>query len=78
MNHREWKDAEHSVYYLFQKEDGLIVGQINVIAHTKIWVAKIPGLMLNEEKYLGTYISHDFAKAAVERYWEISERTLLE
>lgn len=72
---RDWKDAEHCHYY-YNVENGKIVGQSHNVAHTKIWVAMVK-LNHNEEQYLGQYITLDFAKRAVELYWEIQERTLL-
>ena len=74
---RLWKDADHDVHYIYNENDGRIVGQINKIAHTKIWLSKII-INHNEEKYLGQYIGHDFAKRAVEEYWLIQDRTLIE
>lgn len=77
MKNREWKDAEHGVFYFFQTDDGLIVGQVNNIGHTKIWLAKVP-IRVNEELYLGHFITAEFAKRAIEKYWLTQERTLLE
>lgn len=73
----EWKDAENGTQYFFRKDDGLIVGQVYNMAHTKIFGAKIP-VNATEENILGHYINVDFAKKAVENYWEIQGRTLLE
>lgn len=72
-----WKDTEHDCHYFFQEEDGKVVGQVHNIAHTKIWIAKII-LNHNEEKYLGQYIDCNFSKMAVENYWLIQSRTLIE
>jgi hypothetical protein len=35
-------------------------------------------LIVNEEKYLGRYITLDFAKQALKIYWDIQDRTLLD
>jgi hypothetical protein len=77
MHERDWKDGDHEVYYFFNTADGRIVGQINKIVHTKIWVSKIYKSP-TEEAYLGQYISYEFAKKSVETYWIIQERTLIE
>jgi hypothetical protein len=69
---RAWKEAEHNTYYFYQTEDGRIIGQVHKITHTKIWVAKI------DENNLGQYIDVDFAKKALETYYLIQERTLIE
>ena len=73
----EWKDAENGTFYFFRQTDGMIVGQVYNMAHTKIFGAKIP-VNASEENILGHYINADFAKKAVENYWDIQERTLLE
>jgi hypothetical protein len=72
VNTYEWKDADHDVYYYYGTTTGRIVGQVHKISHTKIWATKV-----NEENYLGQYISLEFAKLAVEQYWDIQERTYL-
>lgn len=74
---REWKDALHDCYYFFNKADGRIVGQVNKIAHTSVWLAKIINNH-NDESFLGQYISCMHAQDAVVLYWIMQERTLLE
>ena len=76
MMNYEWKDAGHDTHYYYRTEDGLIVGQTHNIAHTKIYIAVL--LAGNEEKFLGRFVSLDFAKKAIQNYWDIQERTLLE
>lgn len=75
MNY-SWKDAEHDTHYYFKNENGLIVGQVHKVAHTKIWIAV--AIIINEEKYLGRYVTIDFAKAAIGGYWDIQDRTLID
>jgi len=72
---KEWKDADHKVSYYYQTDTGRIVGQIHNLAHTTIYAAKILN-QSNEELYLGQYINGQFAKLAVEYYWNVQERTL--
>jgi hypothetical protein len=78
MKEYDWKDNETvEVFYYFEKDTGKIVGQTNQIAHTKIWLSKIIGER-NEEGYLGQYITLSHSKKAIEEYWSIQSRTLLE
>ena len=72
---KDWRDAEHKVSYYYLKDTGRIIGQVYNLAHTNIYGAKINN-EFNEEQYLGQYISCDFAKKAIEYYWNIQERTL--
>ena len=71
-----WKDADHDCHYYFKDDNGLIVGQVHKIAHTKIFVAV--AIIINEEKYLGRNIALEFAKTAISNYWDIQGRTLLD
>lgn len=72
---KEWKDADHKVSYYYLTDTGRIVGQIYNLAHTNIYAAKVLN-QSNEELYLGQYITSQFAKFAVEYYWNVQERTL--
>lgn len=75
---RSWKDCAHDTYLYYNNDDGRIIGQVHVIAHTKIFVAKILTAVYNNEIFLGQYISLEHAKNAAERYWIIQDKTLLE
>jgi hypothetical protein len=75
---RNWKECAHDTHLYYGTDDGRIVGQINPIAHTKIWVAKILTPVYNNEHFLGQYITLDYAQKAVELYWNIQDNTLLE
>ena len=77
ITQRLWMDADHDTYYFYNQENGMVVAQIHKMAHTKIWLAKIIRGH-GDEHYLGQYIGHDFARQAVENYWAIQERTLIE
>jgi hypothetical protein len=72
---RDWKDADHKTSYCYLKDTGRIIGQIYNLAHTNIYGAKVYS-ELNEERYLGQYIDSNSAKAAVDNFWNIQERTL--
>lgn len=73
----DWRDTEQGTCYFFNTDTGLIVGQIYNIVHTKIWGAKIT-VPYNNETNLGQFISQNHAKQAVEHYWDIQQRTLIE
>ena len=68
---------EGDCFYFHNLGDGRIVGQVHKIAHTKVWLSKIVN-NYNDETYLGQYISSSFAKSAIEMYWDVQERTLIE
>ena len=66
-------------YRLYYDEHGRIIGEVNRAGHqinTKHTTTVYP----DTEKALGLgmYINSDSAKKAVERYWNIQDRTLLE
>ena len=74
---RNWKDVADDCHYYFNEEDGRIIGQVNKIAFTKVFIAKIIRNH-NDEAFLGQFISCAFAQAAVQRFWDTQDRTLIE
>ena len=74
---RKWQDYEASNQYYYDDKDGLIIGQIHKFG-TSITIYTATVKPENMDKLLGQYINLDYAKLAVERYWEIQDRTLLE
>jgi hypothetical protein len=69
-------------YYYYDVNTGKIVGAVNKIALQEVWIALIYvgeyTFTRDDEKHLGQYINMDFAKRAVEFFWERESRTLLE
>lgn len=68
-------------YYYHDALTGKIVGTANKIALQEIWIALVYigeySFTVQDEKHLGQYINMDFAKKAVEFFWEREARTLL-
>ena len=62
-------------HYYFQVHNGLVIGQAFNLAHTIVWGAKIP-VNATEELILGQYIEMEYAKRAIEEYWNEKDRTL--
>jgi hypothetical protein len=71
---RHWRYADKNNHYYFQGHDGRVIGQVYNIALTIVWGAKIP-ISANEELMLGQYIELEFAKKAIEEYWDEKDRT---
>jgi len=72
---REWKDFDKGCQYYFKVHNGLIVGQVYNLVYTSIWGAKIP-ISATEELILGQYIGIEYAKRAIEEYWNEKDRTI--
>lgn len=72
---RQWRCVTKDCHYYFQAHNGLVIGQAYNLAHTIVWGAKIP-VSATEEKILGQYIEMEFAKQAIEEYWNEKDRTL--
>ncbi len=72
---KDWKEALHDVSYYYEKDTGRIIGQVYNIAHTKVFGARVYNEH-SDEKYLGQYITCEFAKKAIEYFWNLQERTL--
>lgn len=74
----EWIENEFNSHFYYNEHDGKIIGITHKIGtQNSIYTAKV---ILNEieEKVLGQYINGQYAKKAVENYWLIQSRTLIE
>ena len=72
---RQWRYVEKNSHYYYQVHDGKVIGQAYNIAFTIVWGAKIP-ISATEDLHLGQYIELEFAKKAIEEYWEGKDRTI--
>jgi hypothetical protein len=75
---KQWQEKEYSQWVYYDNQDGKIIGAVYKIGtSTGIWGARVY-LINTEESVLGQYIDSDFARKAVELYWEVDSRTVLE
>lgn len=75
---KQWTEKEYSQWVYFDTQDGKIIGAVYKVGTTTgIWGARVYLRNVNEE-VLGQFIDSDYARKAVELYWEIDSRTLLE
>ena len=72
---RNWRCVNGYNHYYFQVYDGKVIGQVYNYAHTIIWGAKIL-VSATEELILGQYVEMEYAKRAIEEYWNEKDRTL--
>ena len=73
---KKWQEKEFSQWVYFDDEDGKIIGLVyKVGTQNSIWGAKV---YIEIEGVLGQYIDSDYARRAVEHYWDVHSRTLLE
>jgi rRNA processing protein Krr1/Pno1 len=73
---RQWRFAGSGyTHYYFQVHNGKVIGQVYNYANTVIWGAKIP-VSATEEEILGQYIEMEYAKKAIEEYWDGKDRTI--
>ena len=72
---RQWRCIDKNCHYYFQTRNGLVIGQAYNLAHTIVWGAKIP-VNATEELILGQYIEMEYAKQAIEEYWEKKDKTI--
>ena len=79
MNIRQCKDGETLAHFLYYDETGRIIGEVNRAGH-QINTKHATTIYPDSERIisLGMYIGTDHAKAAVERWWLIQERTLIQ
>ena len=73
---KKWLEKEFSQWVYYDDIDGKIIGSVYKIGNmNSIWGAKV---YIELEGILGQYIDSDYARRAVENYWDIQSRTLLE
>jgi len=72
---KKWQEKEYSQWVYYDDVDGKIIGSSYKVGNmNSIWGAKI----YKETEYiLGTFIDSDYARKAVEIYWDVESRTLL-
>ena len=75
---RQWKDGETVAHFLYYDETGRILAEVNRAGH-QINTKHTTTVYIDNERILslGMYINSDYAKQAVERWWLIQDRTLL-
>ena len=73
---KKWTEKEFSQWVYYDDEDGKIIGSVYKIGNsTGIWGAKV---YTEIETVLGQYVDSDYSRRAVEDFWNIQSRTLLE
>jgi hypothetical protein len=72
---KKWMEKEFGQVVYYDDIDGKIVGAVYKIGNQNtIWGAKV---YVDIEGVLGQYVDSDYARKAVEYYWEVQDRTLL-
>lgn len=70
-------EKEYSQWVYYDDEDGKIIGTVYKVGNTQtIWGGTVHHH--NVDGTLGQYIDSDFAKRAVEYFWEVESRMVLE
>ena len=73
---KRWTEKEFSQWVYYDDTDGKIIGSVyKVGTQNTIWGAKV---YTDREGVLGQYIDSDYAKKAVELFWDVQSRTVLE
>lgn len=73
---KKWTLKEFDQRVYFDDDDGKIIGAVYKVGNQlSIYGAKVYNV---EEGILGQYVDSDYAQRAVEYYWEVQGRTLLE
>lgn len=77
----EWKSVSDKYYY-YDTTSGKILGLASPLALQQIFFGIVytgtTSFTLHDEKHLGQYISLEHAKKAIELFWNIETKTLLE
>ena len=74
---KQWMEKEYDNHCYYDDENGRIIGMTTRMGISKsIYNATAYNIKLEEP--LGNYVTLEYAKKAIELFWEIQERTLLE
>lgn len=79
----EWRER-NSKWYYYDTETGMIVGAVHRFALQDVWGAAVNtgsyaySFKFDDEKAIGQYIEQEYAKRAVEDFWNLQNRTLIE
>jgi hypothetical protein len=74
---RRWQAYEATNKYYYDDDDGMIIGQVHKFG-TSVSVYTATVKPDNMDKLLGQYVNVDYAQKAVENFWLIQDRTLIE
>jgi len=81
MNEYEWQERS-SAHFYYDLDTGKVVGHVSKMVANDIYIALVYTgqytFTLDDERHLGQYIDLSSAKDAVEHFWAIQNRTLLE
>ncbi len=76
-----WKNIGDK-FYFYEVHTGKIVGFVHKYPHHDVWISVVYkgeyAFTVDTEVHLGQYIDFSFAQSAVEYYWDVQNRTLLE
>lgn len=73
---KKWLEKEFSQWVYYDDIDGRIIGAVYKIGtQNSIWGAKVH---TDLEGVLGQYVDSDYARKAVEMFWDVQSRTVLE
>lgn len=71
---RKWHEFEQNTQYYYDDVDGMVIGQIHNFGNSSLHTATVKPD--NVDKILGYYISREYAKGAVETFWNWQDKTL--
>lgn len=71
---RKWHEYEQNTQYYYNESDGLVIGQVHNFGNSALHTATVKPD--NIDQILGYYISRDYAKAAVQKFWDWQDKTL--
>lgn len=75
---KKWQENEFYTHHFYDDENGRVIGITHKLGtQNTLYIAKIYDNR-NNEILLGQYINCEYSKKAVELYWNIQDRTLLE
>ena len=74
---RRWQEYENNTQYFYDDIDGMVIGQVHRFGTSNsVYTATVKPD--NIDNLLGQFVSLDYAKNAVQNFWNTQDRTLLQ
>jgi hypothetical protein len=74
---RRWQEYENNTQYYYDDKDGMVIGQVHRFGTSNsVYTATVKPD--NIDCVLGQFVSSDYARNAVQNFWNIQDRTLIQ
>jgi hypothetical protein len=73
---KQWHEFENNNHYYFDDIDGMVIGQVHRFC-TSVSVYTATVKRNNLDQILGQFVNMQYAKNAVQTFWDVESRTFI-